>query len=185
MVDYYKKLSWGRWLIKTVMAVGMMVLLFSYGAEKSVTANEFVVALAKVSALVVVMWEVADKLLDKSDYIRMYGWMYRALGGKGQGSWIQSILAPVIVSAIIFFGTLALVTGTLTTSIGAYSPAMVLVGGIFAVYAMLPETGDDELILWIWLAAQIYTKFQYFTILPGILDQMVLGKAIAVLLAML
>ena len=167
MADYYRKLNMGRWLMKTIIAVGMLAGIFAYTAGKSITMNDIVTTLAKVPLSLVLMIEAMDKFSDKRDYIRMYAWMYKKLGGTGQGSSLQSILAPALVSAIIFFGMLVLVGGTLTLSLGAYTPALILVSGMFATYAMLPETGDDELILWIWLAAQVATGFRYLTFLPG------------------
>jgi len=61
----------------------------------------------------------------------------------------------------------------LTLSLGAYSPAVLLWAAVIATYLMLPETGDDELLLWVWAAAQVATKFQYLGTafsLPGILQ---------------
>ena len=58
-------------------------------------------------------------------------------------------------------------TGTITMNVGAYRPANIFIAGIISLYIFAPETGDDELVLWAWIAATIATKGQYLAIMPG------------------
>ena len=44
---------------------------------------------------------------------------------------------------------------------GAYNAGTLLAAGIYALYIVAPETGDDELVLFLWLAAHVATGGAY------------------------
>ena len=48
------------------------------------------------------------------------------------------------------------------------SPAIIVVAGMLSLYILAPETGDDELILYLWLGATIATVAKYLNLIPTI-----------------
>jgi len=182
LADYFRKLSWGRWLARSALSIGMIAAVLWYTGDKSVTVSEFTAVVASTNVFLVLAAEFLDKFVDKSTYYKLYGGVYRAFGAQPgtRGGFLASILSPVIASAIIFMSVLYLVGGSLTMSLGSYRPAVLLWAAVIAIYLMLPETGDDEILFWIWAAAQVATKGQYLDTalfgLPG------LGMLLAALL---
>ncbi|NJE09240.1 hypothetical protein E3E31_12050 [Thermococcus sp. M39] len=167
MADYYKKLSWGRVLIRTLIAIGMFAFIMKYAMDKSVTASDFVEAIQATPFALVVFLDAMDAFIDKTAYYKLYNRAYVMMGGQGQGQWIQSLLAPVAVSAVIFFGMLAMLGGAVTINLGEYNPGVLVWVGMMSAYAMLPETGDEPWMTIIWLAAQLVGGFHHVVILPA------------------
>lgn len=163
MADGWKKLAWGRWLIRMLMGASLIALLLMYGSDKNVTVSELEKVIASTSIFIVIGVEILDKIVDKSTYYKLYGGFYRATGVQAgtRSSFIVSMVTPAVVSTFIFIVVLYLVAGSITMNLDSYSPAVILWAGAIATYAMLPETGDDELISWVWLGATIATKGQY------------------------
>lgn len=166
MVDYYKKLSWGRVIIRTLIAIGMFAYLMKYAVDKSVTAGDFVKAVQATPLALVIFLDAMDAFIDKTAYYKLYNRAYVMMGGQGQGQWVQAILAPVVVSAIIFFGMLSVLGGAVTLNLGQYNPGVLIWAGIMSAYAMLPETGDEPWMTIIWLAAQLVGGFHNVVLLP-------------------
>ena len=157
-----KSLKWGQWALKTALASGFLGLVLWYGAEHNVTIAQTNVALASIPLAFVALIEVFDKIADKNDF---YNSLYKQFGAnKSRGS---AVLMSLLFAGLGMFVVLWALTGTITTNIGSYGPANVFVAGIISLYIFAPETGDDELLLWAWIAATIATKGQYLAILPG------------------
>jgi len=174
-VDYGKKLSLGRWFVRVLMGSALIALLLMYGSSKNVTTSELTKVIASTNVLIIAAVEILDKITDRSTYVRMYAGFYRATGVSpgSRGSFIVSILTPAIVGLGIFALMLYITAGTVSFSLGSYSPAVILWAGALATYTMLPETGDDELIAWAWLGATIATHGQYLhnaLMIPGLLQ---------------
>ena len=176
MVDPMKKLMWGRALMKSAFAVAMMALIFWYTKDKSVTMSAFLDAVSATSLAVILVFEAMDHFTDSSNYTNMY-W---AVGSRIRGGTVGVVLGALVVSAVIFFATLVAVTGAVSFSLGQYQPATILWAGAVATYAMLPNTGDEPLLLYIWLAASIVTG--NFVILPAFAMKFVTTNVVATLL---
>ncbi|WP_238565076.1 hypothetical protein [Thermococcus litoralis] len=119
-------------------------------------------ALASIPLAFVVLIEIFDKIVDKNDF---YNSLYKQFGAnKSRGSGILiSLLFAALGMAVILWA----LTGTITMNLGTYGPANIVVAGLISLYIFAPETGDDELLLWAWIAATIATKGQYLALLPG------------------
>jgi len=157
-----KSLKWGQWALKTALASGFLGLLLWYGAEKSITVSQVNVALASIPLAFVALIEVFDKIADKNDF---YNSLYKQFGAsKSRGT---AILSSLLFAALGMFVVLWALTGTITMNLGSYGPANVFVAGLISLYIFAPETGDDELLLWAWIAATIATKGQYLSLFPG------------------
>ncbi len=167
LVDYYKKLSWGRVLVRTIFAIAMFTLIMKYAVNNSVTAKDFIDAVRGTPFAVVLFLDLMDYFIDKTAYYSLYNKMYKAMGGQGQGQWVQSLLAPVLVSAIIFVGMLALLGGTISPDIRQYNKGVLVWVGMMSAYGMLPETGDEPWMTIIWLAAQFAGGFHNVVIFPA------------------
>ncbi|WP_324734943.1 hypothetical protein VFC49_07005 [Thermococcus sp. SY098] len=165
MADY-KKLAIGRVLIRTAIAIGMFAFIMKYAVDKSVTAGNFVEAVRATPLAVVLFLDAMDYFIDKTAYYRMYNVVYQRMTG-GQRNDLAAIFAPVIVSAAIFFGMLAMLGGAVTLNLGEYNPGVLVWVGIMSAYAMLPETGDEPWMTIIWLAAQLIGGFHNVVILPA------------------
>jgi len=162
MGDPGRKLKWGQWGLKTALASGFLGLVLWYGAEHSVTMAQLNVALASIPAAFVILIEIFNKIADKNDF---YNSLYKQFGAnKSRGT---GVLVSLLFAALGMFVILWALTGTITMNVGTYGPANVVVAGIISLYIFAPETGDDELVLWAWLAATIATKGQYLAIMPG------------------
>lgn len=154
-------LKWGQWALKTALASGFLGLLLWYGAEKSITIAQTNTALASIPLAFVALIEIFDKIADKNDY---YTSLYKQFGANtSRGS---AVLTSLLFAALGMFVILWALTGTITMNLGSYGPANIFVAGLISLYIFAPETGDDELLLWPWIAATIATKGQYFALLP-------------------
>lgn len=157
-----KSLKWGQWALKTALASGFLALVLWYGADHSVTVEQINTALASIPLAFVALIEIFDKIADKNDF---YTSLYKQFGAnKSRGS---AVLTSLLFAALGMFVILWALTGTITMNLGNYGPANVFVAGLISLYIFAPETGDDELLLWAWIAATIATKGQYFALLPG------------------
>jgi len=77
--------------------------------------------------------------------------------------------AFVFLGAIFgFLGIIWALAGTITLNVGSISPAVIIVAGLLALYILAPETGDDEIIAYLWLGATIATMGKYLTLIPNI-----------------
>ena len=181
MTDMPRKLLVGRWLIRVMMGSAMVGLLLMYGSSKSVTIADLTKVIASTNIFLVAGVEILDKMADRSTYAKMYSYVYKQWAGQKRND-IAGILSPILVSAFVFFVALYLVAGTLSLSLGSYTPASLVWAGAIAAYVMMPETGDDELIAWAWLGATIATRGQY---IPNALALPTIMKITSVLLSRL
>lgn len=168
MGDPYRKLAIGRVVVRTAIAVGVFAWLMKYATSKSVTASDFVSAIQATPFALVIFLDAIDYFVDKTAYYNVYNKVYQAFTD-GKRNDLMGILAPIIVSAVIFIGALAILGGAVTASLDAYNPGVLLWVGIMSAYAMLPETGDEPWMTILWIAAQLVGGFQNVTLLPPML----------------
>jgi len=158
----------GLILLRGILAGLMFAGLLWYGSSHEATVSDLTKVIAGTSFWLILGAEILDKIAGKEDYAKMYAWM----GGKlGRGGSAGGLFAVIIMSAIIFAAALYFVAGSITFNLNSYSPATLLWAGLVATYITLPETGDNELLFWIWLGATIATHGQYIhqaLLLPGV-----------------
>ena len=155
----------GLILLRGILAGLMFAGLLWYGSSHEATVSDLTEVIAGTSFWLILGAEILDKIAGREDYAKMYAWM----GGKlGRGGSAGGLFAVVIMSAIIFAASLYFVAGSITFNLNSYSPATLLWAGLVATYITLPETGDNELLLWIWLGATIVTRGQYLLSALGI-----------------
>ena len=165
-----KKVRTANWLIKLFVVAVAGGLLLKYGADHSVTVGQFTQAIASTPIVLVIGIELLDKLSDKWDYKKLY-WNYAQPKEYNFSVAMQSTLFALVIAGAAFIGVLYLMAGTITFSLGAYNPGVLLAAAVYALYIIAPETGDDELILFLWIAANVATGFQYFTLIPAMISQ--------------
>lgn len=175
------KIKWGQWFVKTAVAVLGIAFLMMWAMDKNVTAQEFVEAVASTPFFVILLAEGLDKITDKRDYYKMYNIAYQRMF-QGKRNDIAGILLPTVISALLFATVLWMVAGSLVLSTSAYNPALLVWAAVLSLYIIMPETGDDELMLWLWLGATIATKGQNFTILPPQFLEQISGQVVRTLL---
>ena len=167
MGDESKKLKAGQWALKTALASGFLGLLLWYAGQHSITVQQTTEAMASVPLGFVVLVELFDKIADKNDYYnKLYAGVYGSLGKKKSRA--SAVLISLLFAALGMLGVMWAITGTMTLNIGDIGPANLFVSGLIGLYIFAPETGDDELILWFWIAATIATKGAFLSILPHI-----------------
>lgn len=145
-------------LFRGILAGLMFAGLLWYGDAHETTISELTKVIASTSIFLVAAAEILDKIAGHEDYAKLYGW---AQGKIGRGGSFGAVFAVIIISAMIFAASLYFIAGSITFSLNSYSPAILLWAGLVATYIALPETGDNELLLWIWLGATIATRGQY------------------------
>ncbi|AEC52223.1 hypothetical protein PNA2_1308 [Pyrococcus sp. NA2] len=145
-------------LFYRIFIVGVMAGLAWYAQKHSLTVADFNAAYARIPLAVVLIATIFDYYLDT-------GTLYRKLWGKRNGG---PLLA--IGTAGIFFITMVwLIAGSITLNLGTVSPHAVIAAGMLSLLALLPKTGTTEIGLLYYIATQIVTGFEYFTILPGVM----------------
>jgi len=99
----------------------------------------------------------------------IYSRIYTSVGAvSGFEDSIRKAVVTLMVAGMGFLGILWALTGTFTLALGTLSAGPLVVSALYAVYILAPETGDDELLLFMWLGATIATGGQYITIMPSI-----------------
>ncbi len=149
-------------LFRGILAGLMFAGLLWYGSSHEATVSELTKVIASTNVFLIAAAEILDKIAGREDYAKVYGWAYGKLSG-GKGGTFTAIFAVLLMSALIFAVSLYFIAGSITFSLNSYSPATLLWAGLLATYIALPETGDNELIAWIWLGATIATKGQYLS----------------------
>lgn len=151
MADWVqKKLNNVNYVIKLILVAVIGGFLLRFATGKSVTVDQFVEAVASTPVYLIIVIELLDKLSDKVDY-EFLGFAYGSKYGVGK------VTMSILIAGIGFVGVLYLMTGTIAFTTGAYNLGVLLAAGIYALYIIAPETGDDELIIFLWLAAQVAT----------------------------
>ena len=154
------------WLLKagTVAVLGALVLK----STGSTTISDFTNAIASIPFVWVLAIEFFDKISDRFDYVK---WSAKALYGTTKAdarNSMKAIVVGLLFAALAFLGVLYLATGTITFARGAYSNGVLAAASVVALYIVAPETGDDELMLYLWLAATLATGGAHFSLLGGI-----------------
>jgi len=149
-----KKLNNVNYLIKLVMVALVGGFALKWAVDQSVTLNQYVEAVAMTPIYVIIAIEVLDKLSDKMDY-EFLGFAYGSKYG------INKVLMSLLIAGIGFIAVLYFMTGTIALTVGAYNAGVLLAAATYALYIVAPETGDDELILFLWLAATVATGGQH------------------------
>ncbi|NPA71903.1 MAG: hypothetical protein GXO35_03625 [Gammaproteobacteria bacterium] len=160
------------WIFKMIVAglIGGFVLRMSQ--LQSVTVHDFTIAFASIPMVVILAAELVDKISDRFDYINitaklLYGVSINSKKIKEEQA-VRATFISVILAGAVFFMTLYVIANTITLNLASYSPGTLLSAAIIALYVVAPETGDDELLLMLWLAANVATGFQYFTVLGSL-----------------
>jgi len=162
VVDNVRGLKWGSWALKSALASSALGFLLMYAAEHSVTVAQLNEAIASLPLAFILLIELFDKVADKNDYYNKLVGQFGAKQSRG-----TAVLIAILFAALGWFIVLWALAGTITLNIGSYTPASLVAAGLVALYVFLPETGDDELLLWLWIAATIATKGAYIAVLPG------------------
>ena len=147
-------LKQGNYWVKTAIVVILGGFIARWAISNNATVQEYFAAIAQTNILVVVGIELLDKISDKFDYTSAFQAMYKK---ETNMSW----LGGLIIAVLAFFGTLYVMAGTISMSLGTYSTGIVLAAATYALYIILPETGDDEIIFWLWAIAQVATGGAY------------------------
>ncbi|KUH33900.1 hypothetical protein APY94_03995 [Thermococcus celericrescens] len=157
MVDWAAqgaKLRTTDYLAKVIIVAVLGGFGLMWAANKAVTVGDYVTAIAKTPVWIVLAIELLDKFSDKKDYTYWGITMSRRYGG-------HPVLWGIIIAVLAFAGTLYVMTGTIAMNMSSYSAGVLLAAITYSLYIVMPETGDDELILFLWIAATIATKGQY------------------------
>jgi len=156
------------WLLKVALVGILGGILLHSSSVQNATINDFVVSFASIPAIFILAAEAIDKISDRFDYTKISA---RIVFGKAdanaRGS-MTAIIVGLILASLAFFGVLYLAAGMITLNMSSYSPGALLSAAIIALYIIAPETGDDELLLMLWLATQFATSFSNFTVLGSL-----------------
>lgn len=158
------------WVIKMLLAGIAGAVVLTMGQLQSVTVHDFTVSFASIPLVVILAVEFIDKISDRFDYMKMtakliFGVSYRKLE---ESQAMKAMIISAFLAAAAFFLTLFAIANAITLNLSTYSPGTLLSAAIIALYIIAPETGDDELLLMLWLAATIATKGHYFTLLGNL-----------------
>ncbi|MCS3900835.1 hypothetical protein [Methanococcus voltae] len=153
------KTNWNMWIIKMIATSLGAGAVFWYAGQHSIALNEIITTLASVPFLIILLIEGIDKFVDMKDVLTS---LYQ------QSSGTTGYILVLAGAVLGFAGIVWALAGTLTLNVGSMNPAIIVVAGLLSLYILAPETGDDELILYIWLGATIATMAKYFILLPSI-----------------
>ena len=167
---FFKKLKTTQYALKLIISAVLGGLLLNYAMDQNATFADIVTSFAALPVEIVLFAELLDKFSDTLDFRKLYVTYYDP---EKKGSIITATLISLGAGALIFIAILYAITGTITLSIGNYTAGSLVAAGLAALYILLPETGDDELMLFGYLAATIATGGDYFN---SILLAFALGK---------
>ena len=165
-----KKLKSTNYAIKLILSGVLGALLVHFAMQKNPTLMEIVVAYAAIPIEVLLFAEALDKFTDGLDFAKIYGAFYDP---NKKHSAITAVLITAAFAAGVFLSILYAITGTISLSLGTVGAGAVIAAAIPSLYILLPETGDDELLLFAYIAVTIATKGQYFN---SVLLAVALGK---------
>jgi len=160
------KTNFQLWIAKAILAAVALGAAFWYCSTVSVTMNDVITTIAKTPLAIVVLIELIDKFVDMND---IYAKFYIATSKVSDIDNTAKQTAMALGLALVaFLGIVWALTGTFTLSLGTLTPGVLIVSALYAIYILAPETGQAELILYIWLGSTLATKFQYVTLIPPI-----------------
>jgi len=151
-----------NYLLKLIAVALVGGYTMRYGMQHSVTFADIVITIASTPLLMIVFIELLDKFSDKLDYQRYAQVIMAQAGIKNSTTWHTPILS-FLIALVAYVATYWMLTGSILVFNGL-NPAAAIVGAIYALYIIAPETGDDELIFFLWLAATVATGGSYLTI---------------------
>ncbi|WP_018153465.1 hypothetical protein [Methanothermococcus thermolithotrophicus] len=160
------QIDWRTWLLKTI-AVGVILGgIFWYSSHVSLTMSDIITTMAKTPLILILLIELIDKFVDMND---IYSRIYLSVGRVSDiEDSAKKVFISLLISGIGFLGILWALTGTFTLALGSLSAGPLIVSALYATYILAPETGDDELLLFLWLGATIATGGQHIMIMPPI-----------------
>ena len=161
MADNEKKINLRDWIIKITLAGVALGAVFWYSSSQSITMSNIVQVIAQTPLGVIVAIEIIDRLFDKSDYTRIYDKLTTSFTDT-----TQKYAVAIVVLALVYCGIVWVLSGSLTLAVGAIDASILVVAGLYSIYILAPETGDDELIFMLWMGATIATRGSYITLLP-------------------
>jgi len=159
-----KSIDWRIWLLKTITVGAILGGIFWYSSHVSLAMADIITTIAKTPLLLIFLIELIDKFVDMND---IYSKIYSRVGSVS-GFEDSAKNLSLMVSLFGFFGILWALTGTFTLALGSLSAGPLVVSALYAIYILAPETGDDELLLFLWLGATIATGGQHIMIIPSI-----------------
>ncbi|MBB6497848.1 hypothetical protein [Methanococcus maripaludis] len=146
------------WLPKAVIASAVVGLLLWWTGTQVVTISEIATSLSSIPFAVILLIEALDKFADVSG-------IYNKLIPQNTSN---HLLKSVVIGVIAFVAVLYGILGTISLSVGSLAAPALVAAGICAVYILAPETGDDELLLFLWIGATAATLGHNIAIIPPI-----------------
>lgn len=177
-----KKLKSTNYAVKLILSAVLGGLLIRFAINKNPTFADIVVAYAAIPVEVILLAEALDKFTDGLDFAKIYGAFYDQTK---KGSAITAVLITAAIAGGVFISILYAITGMITLSLGTVGAATVVAAAIPSLYILLPETGDDELLLFAYIAVTVATGASYFNsiFLAVALGKMSLSAASKVLIS--
>ncbi|MBA2853465.1 ABC-type xylose transport system permease subunit [Methanococcus maripaludis] len=146
------------WLPKAVIASAVVGLLLWWTGTQVVTISEIATSLSTIPFAVILLIEALDKFADVS------GIYNKLIPNNTSNHMLKSVVIGLIAFVAVLYGIL----GTISLSLGSISAPALVAAGICAVYVLAPETGDDELLLFVWIGATAATLGHNIAIIPPI-----------------
>jgi hypothetical protein len=156
--DFMDNFSFDAWLPKAVGASAVAAALLWWTGTQVVTISEIATSLSSIPFAVVLLIEGLDKLADINDLHK------RLLPETTSNRLLKTVIAGIVAFVAVLYATL----GTINLSIGSISAPALVAAGICAAYILAPETGDDELFLFLWIGATVATYGHNISLLPPI-----------------
>ncbi|MBP2202165.1 hypothetical protein J3E07_001606 [Methanococcus voltae] len=146
------------WIPKAAAAaLGIGVLLYWLNSQ-SVNISQITTAFSSIPVVVIIFIELLDKYAD-------VGKMYSKIIPSGTSNYlIKTVITAAIAGVAVLYATM----GTIAITSGGITVPAIVSAAICAIYVIAPETGDDELLLYLWLGATVATFGSYISLLPPI-----------------
>jgi len=150
--------SFDVWLPKAVIASIVIGIFLWWTGTQVVTISEIATAFSSIPLAVILLVEGLDKFADIS------GIYNRLLPTNTSKHLLKSVIVGVVAFIAVVYGLL----GTINLSLGSIAAPALVAAGICAVYILAPETGDDELVLFVWIGATLATLGHNISLIPPI-----------------
>jgi len=150
--------SFDVWLPKAVIASIVIGVFLWWTGTQVVTISEIATAFSSIPLAVILLVEGLDKFADIS------GIYNRLLPTNTSNHLLKSVVVGVVAFVAVVYGLL----GTINLSLGSIAAPALVAAGICAVYILAPETGDDELVLFLWIGATLATLGHNISLIPPI-----------------
>jgi len=150
--------SFDVWLPKAVIASIVIGVFLWWTGTQVVTISEIATAFSSIPLAVILLVEALDKFADIS------GIYNRLIPTNTSNHLLKSVIVRVVAFIAVLYGIL----GTINLSLGSIAAPALVAAGICAVYILAPETGDDELVLFLWIGATLATLGHNISLIPPI-----------------